>query len=380
MEKIYLDSASTTHILPSVLEATKRTLCEDYGNPSSIHSLGLKSKEELEKARNSLAKLIECDSNDIVFTSGATESNTMALLGLKDYLISSRKTHIITTGYEHKSVLKSIEKLQRDGCSVSYINKRGITANDIRPLITNKTGLVSIMYSNNEFWSPNDIESIGNLCNKTGLLLHSDCVQSLYCLPVPVKSFNIDLCSVSGHKIHAPKGVGALCIRSDKVKNILYGGSQEFGIRPGTENLSGISGFGEAANLFSENLPDIRNYISRLSQVFKQRLLEKIPEIKINNEGFSDGIDKVLSVSIHGIDSESLLMLLDSNGVYVSAGSACNSKSVEPSHALTAIGIPKKEISSTIRFSFSILNSENEIYRAIDIIHDCVSFLRKKFV
>lgn len=383
---IYLDNASTTQIDPLVLEAMLPYLKDEYGNAGTIYALGRRAKEAIEIARTQVAEFIGAKPEQIIFTSGGTESNNTVFLSLLDFLKASEKTHVITASNEHDSVLKSARNLCiKHGFDITYlpVNKAGcVEVGSLRAELRDNTGLVSIMHMNNETGSENPIEEIGSICSEHGILFHTDCVQAAGCSRLDVDKFHCDFLSLSSHKIHGPKGVGALFVRHKGICSplIIGGASQEYGLRGGTENVAGIVGFGAACELMNKNLHDVDIHNSSLKQIFYNVLkgaldVQGIPNVLHVNGDLIIKHGKTLNLRFDGVDAETLLLVLDSRGVCVSAGSACRSHESEPSHVLLAMGIDAEDARNSIRFSFSKMNTENEVCEAAQIVAECVSSL-----
>lgn len=383
---IYLDNAATTQIDPKVLDAMMPYLTAQYGNAGTLYKLGRTANDAVQKARFQVAELINATPEQIVFTSGGSEANNLVFHGLKDYLKSIGKTHILVSSVEHESVLKAAESLIKDGFYIEYLPA---CANGTIPIpivesaITQQTGLVSVMYVNNETGAKNQVNDIGALCLKHGILFHTDCVQAAGCHPIDTVEIGCDFLSLSSHKIHGCKGVGALFVKSkDRLNPILCGGAQqEFGLRAGTENVAGIVGFGAACEMAKERLQEDVVSVSVLKQQFYTTLLEKLKEtrsedcVHINGPSvLSPG--KTLNLRFDGVDGETLLLMLDSKDICASAGSACQSHESKPSHVLTAMGLPEDEARSSLRISFSRMNTAEEVVSAASMLAMCVSALR----
>lgn len=394
---IYLDNAATTCLAPEVLDAMMPYLKDEYGNPGSLYGLGRRAADAVAKARKQVADFIGANPEQIIFTSGGTEANNLAITGTKRYLEKNNKKHIITSSVEHESVLKAVksvcnplscndEMCTKDEFYSSFLGVDSygrVSEYDFRHAVTSKTGLVSVMYANNEVGVLNQIQSIGNFCRRHNILLHTDCVQAAGTHVTNVDDLMCDFLSLSSHKIHGPKGVGALYVRD---KKCLYpiingGGSQEFGLRGGTENVAGIVGFGKACELASgntiENAKTTTYYKKHFYELLKQRVAEfsSLDFMKVN------GLDhcmsgKTLNIMLKGIDAETLVLLLDTNGVCVSAGSACQSHESKPSHVLTAMGLTDDEARSSVRISFSEFNEIYEIERAAKIFANCIKTIK----
>jgi len=377
---IYLDNASTTQVDTSVKNLIDKYLYENYGNAGSVHSFGAESKRAVDVARNQIATSLITSQENVIFTSCGSEANTLAIVGLANHLQSLNLNHIITTKYEHHSVLNAMKEMERRGFEVTYLDVPNglVQYNDFVAAVRDDTGLVSIMYVNNELGTKNDIKPIYEFCKKREILFHSDCVQAIGTETIELGK-TADMVSISGHKIHAPKGVGCLCtLYKDFLSNTIFGGQQEFGIRPGTENVASIVAFGQAMQNLSENKEQISTRIDVVSLGFGGRLLQLSEELGFKfecNTSTNRNTSKILSLRFNNIDAETLVIMLGERGVCVSAGSACSSHSSEPSHALKAIGLTDEQARSTIRVSFSEYNTVAEAHEAAEIVADCVSLL-----
>ena len=380
---IYLDNAATTQIDLVVLEAMWPYLATEYGNPGGLYGLGRNANDAVQTAREKVAQFIKASPEQVIFTSGGSEANNLVFHGIKDYLKRQGKTHILVSAIEHDSVLKAAQSLEREGFTVELIppllGVATIAVEDIRPMLRPETGLVSVMYANNETGDISNVADIGRECHAAGILFHTDCVQAAGCLELDVDAFSCDFLSVSAHKIHGPKGMGALFVRDKSLLTpLIYGGSsQEFGLRGGTENVAGIVGFGKACELAQEHLHDEAD----AAHVFRKAIAEAIRDkrirgIHVNGAPHEKRIRKTLSISVDGIDAQTLLLLLDANGVCASAGSACCSHDNVPSHVLTAIGLTEKQARETLRFSFSRMTSTKEAEEAAAIFIRCVESAR----
>lgn len=379
---IYLDNAATTQIDPQVVEAMMPYLTEQYGNPGSIYRLGRDAKAAVEKARKQVANLMGAEPEQIIFTSGATEANNMVFEITRTFLKETGKNHVITTQIEHKSVLKSVRRLSEEhGFDVTYL---GLTKNmnpypaDLNQSVSPNTGLVSIMSVNNEIGYAFDTHLIGRFCKNNGLLFHTDCVQAAGCRPINVKKIGCDFATISSHKIHGPKGVGALYIKDPSRWRamILGGDNQEFGLRGGTENVAGIVGFGMACDLAAKNLTiESRDMLEDMKSVFLGTLNKGIGSICWKLNGCSQLNTKTLNIMVEGIDAHTLILMADNYGVCISAGSACNSKENKPSYVLEAIGLTPDQARSSFRVSFSRMNTVEEVKNAADILSNCITAL-----
>ena len=377
---IYLDNASTTQVDTSVKNLIDKYLYKNYGNAGSVHSFGAESKRAVDVARNQIATSLITSQENVIFTSCGSEANTLAIVGLANHLQSLHLNHIITTKYEHHSVLNAMKEMERRGFEVTYLDiPNGLVQyKDFVAAVRDDTGLVSIMYVNNELGTKNDIKPIYEFCKKREILFHSDCVQAIGTETIELGK-TADMVSISGHKIHAPKGVGCLCtLYKNFLSNTIFGGQQEFGIRPGAENVASIVAFGQAMQNLSENKEQISTRIDTVSLGFGGRLLQLSEEQGFKfecNTSSNRNTSKILSLRFNNIDAETLVIMLGERGVCVSAGSACSSHSSEPSHALKAIGLTDEQARSTIRVSFSEYNTVTEAHEAAEIVADCVSLL-----
>jgi cysteine desulfurase len=372
---IYLDNAATTAVSKEVVDAMLPFFMETYGNASSIHSMGAEAKKALEDARKIIAQKINASPDEIIFTSGGTESDNIALRGIA-YANKDKGNHIITSNIEHPAVLNTCKELEKEGFKVTYlgVDKYGlIDTKKLKKSITKKAILVSIMHANNEIGTIQDIAAIGRLCKEKDVYFHTDAVQSFTKVPIDTKSINVDLISLSAHKIHGPKGVGALYVKKGtKIQAIITGGAHERRIRPGTENVSGIVGFAKAVEISDE---EDNKKMSVLRDKLTRELL-KIPETHLNGHP-EKRLCNNASISFHFIEGESLLMHLDSHGIEVSTGSACSSHELKASHVLLAIGVPHVKAHGTIRFTLSKYTTEKDIDYAIKIVDQVVNELRK---
>lgn len=375
---IYLDNAATTPIHRDVAEAVMECMLYDFGNPSSLHGMGLKAEKKLKEARERIASALGVDSEGLFFTSGGTEANNLAIIGTAMARRREGK-HCITTQIEHPSVLNTFKYLEKEGWKVTYlpVNSGGVVSpDDVRRAMRPDTVLVSIMHVNNEIGSIQPIQEIGRLLKAEGssALFHVDAVQSFGKLDIKPLQWGIDLLSISGHKIHAPKGIGALYMRKGvKIHPLLWGGGQERGVRSGTENMPGIVGFGEAVRWLEEGTD--RSYLYRLKGILVAELTQRIPWAVINGPSPEEGAPHILSVSFPGIRGEVMLHALEEKGVYVGTGSACSSRRGHTSHVLEAIGVKKDVAQGAIRISLSYLNTEDEMRQAAQIIEQCAKEL-----
>ena len=372
MKEIYLDYAATTPVIPEVVNAVTDCLKNDFGNPSSMHGLGIRAEKRIKTAANRIAGLLGVTPEEIIFTSGGTESNNLAIIGTA-YDKKRRGLHCITSSIEHPSVLQSFAHLEDQGFEVTYlpVDRNGtVSLNDVRSSLRDDTILVSIMHVNNEIGSIQPIQDIGKLLKrqKNKPVFHVDAIQSFGKLPLSPSLCGIDLLSVSGHKIHAPKGIGALYIRRGaRVKPILFGGSQQGGLRSGTENISGIVGFGEAAKWIADQHASDKDYLSHLKDKLVKEIHKMHPGVVMN--GSVDlGAPHILNLSFPGLRGEILLHGMEEEGVYVSTGSACSSRDKKHSHVLKSLGLDNQTLEGSIRISLSYLTTVEEIDAFVPIL------------
>lgn len=384
--EVYLDNSATTRVFPQVAELMTRIMCEDYGNPSSMHRKGVEAEQYIRYAKETLAKILKVSDKEIVFTSGGTESDNLALIGCA-MANSRRGRHLITTKIEHPAILQTCAYLESKGFQVTYlpVNKQGqIQLEDLRRAMTPETILVSIMHTNNEIGSLQPIAEAGELIKKLnpGTLFHVDAVQGFGKAKIYPKKMNIDLLSVSGHKIHGPKGVGFLYI-GDKVKiqPVTHGGGQQKNLRSGTENVPGIAGMAKAAEILYGDLDRELDKLYDLKAYFVKGL-SRLDGIQVNGlipgaEDMRGTAPHVVSVSIAGVRSEVILHALEDKGIYVSAGSACASNKPQTSETLKAIGLQREFWDSTIRFSFSVFTTREELDYTLQVLYDMIPMLRR---
>lgn len=378
---IYLDNAATTRIHPDVLDAMMPYLKGEYGNPGGLYALGRRANTAVSKARKQVAKFLNAAPDQIIFTSGGSEANNLVFQGLKETLKRVGKTHILVSAIEHDSVLKSANSLIKDGFDVELIPPRhgaaSIDPETVHQMIRPDTGLVSVMYVNNETGDVSDVPSIAALCHTHGVLLHTDCVQAAGYLTLDTQGFCCDFLSISSHKIHGPKGMGALyAFDPSLLTPLIFGGSsQEFGLRGGTENVAGIVGFGAACELAHKISSSPYTLRCCCGDYLAEKLIQKLRGCHINGDQEIHK-QKILNMRFDGVDAQTLLLMLDSYQICASAGSACCSLENAASHVLKAIGLSDEEARSSVRFSFSRMNFIKELDEAADIIADCVTRLR----
>jgi len=378
MKTVYLDHCATTPLHPDVLTAMLPFLRDSFGNPSSIHTLGRKAREAVEEARGRVAALIGANASEIVFTSGGTEANNLAIQGVARAR-KDRGNHIVTSSIEHHAVIKTCQYLERNGFTVTYlpVDHHGIVnPEDVKKALTDKTILVSVMHANNEVGTIEPIHEIGRIVTERGIPFHTDAVQSAGKVPLNVKEMSVDLLSISAHKFYGPKGIGALYIREGiRIDPILYGGEQEKGIRSGTENVASVAGLGKACELARETVAVRMDEIRKMRDALQERLSAAVPGLTINGHPVSR-LPNCLSVSVPGLIGETILRDLDARGIAVSSGSACTSHSVEISHVLSAMGLPEETAQGTVRLSLGIMNTPDEIEYAATAFVEVVEKLK----
>lgn len=382
--EVYLDNSATTRAFPQVAELVTQIMCDDYGNPSSMHRKGVEAEQYLRYARETLAGILKVKEKEIVFTSGGTEADNMALIGCA-MANRRRGNHLITTQVEHPAILQTMQYLESQGFQVTYlpVDKWGrISLQELEAAIRPETILVSIMHTNNEVGALQPVAEAGALIKRINpsIVFHVDAVQGFGKFRILPKRMNIDLLSVSGHKIHGPKGVGFLYVGEKvKLQPINYGGGQQKGIRSGTENVPGIAGLAKAAELIYEHLDEDVQRLYELKEYFVGRLssMEGVQVNGIPEEGCRATAPHVVSVSIFGVRSEVMLHALEEKGIYVSAGSACSSNKPQTSATLKAMKLQKELWDSTIRFSFSVYTTREEIDYTLEVMYDMIPMLRK---
>ncbi len=379
--EVYLDNSATTRVFPEVAELMMKIMLEDYGNPSSMHFKGVQAELYVKRAKEQIAKLLKVNEKEIIFTSGGTEADNLALIGAA---MANRRggSHLITTRIEHPAVLKTMEYLEQQGFRVTYLpvdNTGRIRPEDLQKSIRQDTILVSVMHTNNEIGAVQPVAEIGALIKRMNprTLFHVDAVQGFGKFRIFPKKMYIDLLTVSGHKIHGPKGIGFLYV-GEKVKlhPIVFGGGQQRGIRSGTENVPGIAGLGLASQKIYENLDEDTERMYSL----REKLTEGVSDMKniqINGCPGREGAPHVASISFRGVRSEVLLHALEDKGICVSAGSACAAKHPRPSETLKAIGVERSLLESTLRFSLSLFTTEEEIVYTLHTLHEIVPLLRR---
>jgi len=376
MRRVYLDNNATTPVLPEVFEAMRPYFAEHFGNASSIHHHGQETRAAVERARESVAALLGCRASEIVFTSGGTEGDNLALSGL-----TGPGDHVISSTIEHHAVLNSCKHLEALGCEVTYVPVDGrglIDPDDVRRALRPNTKLITIMMANNETGVLQPVEEIGNIAAEADVYFHTDAVQAAGKVPIDVKRLVCDLLSISGHKLHAPQGVGALYVGKGTIlQPMFYGGSHERSRRAGTENVPGIIGLGKAAELAREALErgDLEK-MSAMRDSIEQRILSQIEATGVNGEG-APRVPNTTNIHFDYIEGEALVIALDLKGLAVSTGAACSSGAIEPSHVLTAMGLPPEIARASLRFSLGKQNTPDDVEFALNLVPQTVARLRE---
>lgn len=375
---IYVDNAATTAMSAKAVEAAAPYMTSVYGNPSSLHSAGQRAKEALEAARERIAARLNCEPREIYFTSGGSEADNQAIRSAAETGAKRNKKHIISTAFEHHAVLHTLKKLEREGFEVTYlgVGEKGIvSAEQVAAAIRPDTALVTIMFANNEIGTIQPIAEIGKVCREKGVTFHTDAVQAVGHVPVDVKAMNIDMLSLSAHKFHGPKGVGALyCRRGLPLSAFIEGGAQERGRRAGTENLPWIVAMAAALDDACDNMEKTAAKERKLCD----RLIEglsKIPHSKLNGDR-TNRLPSIVNMCFEGIEGEGLLLLLDDEGICASSGSACTSGSLDPSHVLLALGLPHEVAHGSLRLSLSEANTDKDVDAILVAVPKVVEYLR----
>lgn len=375
---IYMDNAATTATRPEVLEAMLPYFTEHYGNPSSIHSVGRDARRAVENARKQVAAALGCEPREIYFTAGGSESDNWAIRCAAK-VTEGKGKHIITSAIEHHAVLHTCAYMEKQGYRVTYlpVDQDGlVSVEDVKNAICDDTVLITIMTANNEIGTIQPIAEIGKLAREKGILFHTDAVQAVGAIPVNVNEMNVDMLSLSGHKFHAPKGIGALYIRKGtRISNLIFGGAQERGLRAGTENLPGIVGLGKAIELAVAELPEYGPRVTYLRDKLIDGILAEIPNVRLNGHR-TRRLPANVNVSVRYIEGESLLMRLDLAGVEASSGSACTSGSLDPSHVLLAIGLPHEIAHGSLRLSLGNDTTEADVDYVLKELPGIVEKLR----
>lgn len=379
MQKIYLDSAATTNVTNEVLTEMLPALGQNFGNPNSLHSFGREAMSLVDIARDRVANAINAKASEIYFTSGGTEANNWAIIGLA--LANRNKgNHIITSKIEHHSILEACKKLENMGFDVTYlpVDETGlVNIAELLHYISHKTVLVSVMAANNEIGTIQNIKTIAKIAHERGVLFHTDAVQAIGSFKLDVNDIEIDAMSISAHKIHAPKGCGALYVKKGvKIDPLIVGGNQENDKRGGTINVPSIVGFGKAIEITTRDYQVNTKKVKSLRDYFVSKIQKEIPNVQVNGH-YAQKLPSIASVSFLGVDGEALALLLDMNGIAVSTGSACSVGSTQLSHVLKAIGLTNEVAKSTVRFSFDLNNTKEEIDSVVEVLKTSLTKLKK---
>ena len=378
MRRIYLDHNATTPVHPEVLEAMLPYYKDKFGNASSIHGFGKEAKVALEESREKVAKLINASPSEIYFTSGGTESDNLAIKGAA-FANRKKGKHIITSKIEHHAILESCKFLEKEGFEVTYLPVDGgglIDPDDLKKAMRKDTILVSLMYANNEVGTIEPLEELCKITKENGVYFHTDAVQAMGKVPVDVQKLNVDMLSISAHKIYGPKGVGAIYVRKGtRITPWSHGGSHERSRRAGTENVPGIVGLVKAIEIAYRDMEEQSRYLRNLSESFYKKLTQAIPDVFLNGD-LERRIPNTLNLSFKAVEGESIILSLDLKGVAVSTGSACASGALEPSHVLSAMGIAPEIAQAAIRFSFGRENTMEDVEYLVEILPEIVSRLR----
>jgi cysteine desulfurase len=380
MHRVYLDHNATTPVEPEVLDVMLPYFSGDYGNASSIHTFGQKARSAVETAREQVAALIGARPQEIVFASGGTEADNHAIFGIAES--ATPPLHVITTAIEHEAVLNTCQSLEKRGVSVTYlpVDRDGrIDLTMLRETLRGhpETGLITVMHANNELGTVQPLEEIGGIAAESDVYFHTDAVQSAGKIPIDVAACKLDLLSLSGHKLYAPKGIGALYVRGGtRLRQLLYGGHHQRGFRPGTENVAGIVGLGKAAQVARASLAEDAKRVATLRDTLERTLLQRVPDARVNGAG-SPRTPNTTNITFPGIEGEALVIALDLKGLACSTGAACSSGAVEPSHVLTAIGLSADEARASLRFSLGRHTTAADIDFALQVVPAAVAQLRE---
>jgi len=388
MNRVYLDFNATTPVEPAVLDAMLPYFSAEFANAASIHTPGQRARAAVETAREQVAALIGARPQEIVFTSGGTESDNHAIFGIVSSSLTSFTSstsltsppHIITTAIEHEAVFNACQALEKEGVRVTYLptDRQGlIDLEELRRAIRPQTVLITIMHANNELGTVQPLEEIGRIAKEVDVYFHTDAVQSAGKIPIDVNKLQVDLLSISGHKLYAPKGIGALYVRGGtRLRQLLYGGHHQRGFRPGTENVAGIVGLGKAAEIARKSFAEDARRISALRDKLQQGLVQSVPQSRVNGAA-APRTPNTTNIVFPGVEGEALLIALDLKGLACSTGAACSSGAVEPSHVLTAIGLPADEARASLRFSLGRHTSPADIDFALNVVPSAVAQLRE---
>jgi len=378
MNQIYLDHAATTKLRKEVLDTMLPFLTEQYGNPSTIYTVGREAKKAVDTAREQVAKAINSQTNEILFTGSGTEADNWAIKGIA-YANKHKGKHIITSSIEHHAVLHTCEFLQKEGFDITYIpvDSEGIIdLKELKKAIRPDTILISVMLANNEIGTIQPIKEISQIAKKHGIYLHTDAVQAVGSIPVDVADLGVDLLSLSGHKFYGPKGVGVLYIKNGtKISPLIHGGGQERGKRAGTENVANIVGIGKAIELATKDISTYSTHLQKLRDMTIENILKTIPHSRLNGH-IEKRLPGNVNISFEYIEGESILLMLDSKGISASSGSACTSGSLDPSHVLLAIGLPHEIAHGSLRLTFGQENTKEDVKYLLEILPPIIEKLR----
>ena len=376
---IYFDNAASTAVHPEVVKEMIPYFDTQYGNPSSIHQFGRKAKNAIQKARKQVAALIGAEPDEILFTSGGTESNNTIFYGIIFQGEKFELSHIITSSIEHDAVLEPIKQFEKNGCQITYlpVDKHGmINLDDITKSISEQTVMISIMFANNEVGTIQPIKEISKICKKYQIPLHTDAVQAVGKIPINVKDLGVDALSISSHKINGPKGVGALFLKKGSTTTpYILGGGQENGMRSGTENVASIVGFGKACEIAKDKLSDNISHFQTLHSSILSKVVKEIPHVKLNGHP-QNRIFNNIHLTFLGINGEDLIIKLDEHGIAASTGSACSMHTQKASHVLKAMGFNHEQITGSLRISFGYTNTLDEVEQTVEVLKKVVSELR----
>ena len=381
MKRIYMDHAATTPLEKEVFEAMQPYFSEKFGNASSLHKFGRESREVIEESREIIARVINASPDEIYFTSGGTESDNLAIKGVAFRNKKENKRHIMTSKIEHHAVLHTCQYLEKIGFRVDYVpvDKYGmINVNDLEEKITKETSVISVMHANNEIGTIEPIREIGEILKEKEIYFHTDAVQTVGKIPIDVEKLNVDLLTISAHKIYGPKGVGALYVRKGtKIDPILHGGGHEKGLRSGTENVPGIVGLAKAIELAEKRMKNGESErLERLKDKIIKEVLSNMDKVKLNGHP-KLRLPNNVNFSFYGIEGEALVLKLDSYGIATSTGSACSSKSLEPSHVLIAIGLRPEDAHGSLRITLGKENTEEDVSYLLEVLPKVVNELRE---
>jgi cysteine desulfurase len=378
MHRVYLDNNATTPLAPEVFEAMRPYWLEDYGNASSIHWFGQRAKAAVEKAREQVARLLHARASEIVFTSGGTESDNAAIVGIVEAARGERK-HVVTTAIEHHAVFNTAQALEKRGVSVTYVRVGAsgvVDPQDVASALRPETVLISVMHANNELGTIQPLEEIGRIARERDIYFHTDAVQTVGKVPVDVDKLGVDLLALSAHKLYGPKGVGALYVRRGTIlRPLMHGGHHERDRRPGTENVAGIVGLGAAGELALHHLPEEADRVAALRDRLEAGILERVPLVVVNGDR-ARRLPTTTNLAFDYIEGEGFVIAMDLRGIACSTGAACSSGSLEPSHVLSAIGLKPEQARASIRFSLGRFNTAEDIDTTLELLPAVVEQLR----